>query len=220
MFSPMGLSSWVIHFPQGRGSQYLAWTVYIEMQFTRGSCLFSDLHSPLCLLTLISVQRFCLISRLWSQEEMDTCLAIRSRFKDVGSLLPVSELLSLWNSYFCPLPSLTSRRTWCFQFLRLLRVLLCKLAEKAMAPYSSTLAWKNPMDGGAWWAAVHGVVKSWTQLSDFTLTFCFHALEKETATHSSVLAWRIPGMGEPSGLPSMGSHGVGHDWSNLAAAAV
>ena len=56
------------------------------------------------------------------------------------------------------------------------------------------------MDGGAWWAAIHGVVKSWTRLSDFTFTFHFHALEKEMATHSSVLAWRIPGMGEPSGL--------------------
>ena len=70
---------------------------------------------------------------------------------------------------------------------------------------------ENPMDGGAWWAAVHGVMKSWTQLSDFTFTFYFHALEKEMATHSSVLAWRIPGMGEPGGLPSMGSHRVGHD---------
>ena len=70
---------------------------------------------------------------------------------------------------------------------------------------------ETPMDGGAWWAAVHGVAKSWTRLSDFTLTFHFHALEKEMATHSSVLAWRIPGMGEPGGLPSMGSHRVGHD---------
>ena len=67
------------------------------------------------------------------------------------------------------------------------------------------------MDGGAWLAAVHGVAKSWTRLSDFTLTFHFHALEKEMATHSSVLAWRIPGTGEPDGLPSMGSHRVGHD---------
>ena len=67
------------------------------------------------------------------------------------------------------------------------------------------------MDGGAWWAAVHGVAKSWTRLSDFTLTFHIHALEKEMATHSSVLAWRIPGMGEHGvGLPSMGSHKVGH----------
>ena len=70
---------------------------------------------------------------------------------------------------------------------------------------------ENPMDGGAWWAAVHGVAKSRTRLSDFTFTFHFHALEKEMATHSSVLAWRIPGMGEPGGLPSMGSHRVGHD---------
>ena len=78
---------------------------------------------------------------------------------------------------------------------------------------------ENPMDGGAWWAAVHGVARSWTRLSDFTFTFHFHPLEKEMATHSSVLAWRIPGTGEPGGLPSMGSHRVGHDWSDLAAVA-
>ena len=70
---------------------------------------------------------------------------------------------------------------------------------------------ENPLDGGAWWATVHRVTKSWTRLSDFTFTFHFHALEKEMATHSSVLAWRIPGTGEPGGLPSMGSHRVGHD---------
>ena len=67
------------------------------------------------------------------------------------------------------------------------------------------------MDGGAWWAAVHGVLKSWTRLSDFTFTFHFPTLEKEMKTYSSVLAWRIPGMGEPGGLPSMGLHRVGHD---------
>ena len=78
---------------------------------------------------------------------------------------------------------------------------------------------ENPMVGGAWWDAVHGVAKSRTWLSDFTFTFHFHALEKEMATHSSVLAWRIPGMGEPGGLPSMESHRVGQDWSDLAAAA-
>ena len=77
---------------------------------------------------------------------------------------------------------------------------------------------ENPMDGGAWKAAVHGVVEGRTQLSDFTSTFHFHALEKEMATHSSVLAWRIPGM-EPGGLPSLGSHRVGHNWSDFAAAA-
>ena len=76
---------------------------------------------------------------------------------------------------------------------------------------------ENPMDGGAWWVTVHGVAKSRTRPSDLTFTFDFHALEKEMATHSSVLAWRIPGMGEPGGLPSMGSHRVGHDWSDLAA---
>ena len=70
---------------------------------------------------------------------------------------------------------------------------------------------ENPMDGGAWLAAVHGVAKSRTRLRDFTLTFHIHALEKEMTTHSSVLAWRIPGTGEPGGLPSMGSHRVGHD---------
>ena len=70
---------------------------------------------------------------------------------------------------------------------------------------------ENPMDGGAWWAAVHGVTKSPTGPSDFTFTFHFHALEKEMATHSSVLAWRIPGMGEPGRRPSMGSHRVRHD---------
>ena len=74
---------------------------------------------------------------------------------------------------------------------------------------------ENPMDGGAWYAAVRGVAKSRTQLSDFPFTFHFHALEKEMATHSSVLAWRIPGTGEPHGLPSMGSHRVGQDWSDL-----
>ena len=75
------------------------------------------------------------------------------------------------------------------------------------------------MDGGAWWAAVHGVTKSRTRLSDFTFTLHFHALEKAMETHSSVLAWRIPGMGEPGRLPSMGSNRVGHDWCDLAAEA-
>ena len=80
-----------------------------------------------------------------------------------------------------------------------------------MAPHSSTLAWKNPMDGGAWWAAVHGVSKSRTRLSDFTFTFHFHTLEKAMATHSSVLAWRIPWTEEPGGLQSMGLQRVRHD---------
>ena len=78
---------------------------------------------------------------------------------------------------------------------------------------------ENPKDGGAWWATVHGVAKSQTRLSDFAFPFHSHALEKEMATHSSVIAWRIPGMVEPGGLLSTGSHRVGHDWSDLAGAA-
>ena len=98
-----------------------------------------------------------------------------------------------------------------------------RASEKAMALHSSTLAWKIP------WVEEPGRLQSmrsrrvghdWaTSLSLFTFTFHFHALEKEMATHSSVLAWSIPGTGEPGGLPSMGSHRVGHDWSDLAAAA-
>ena len=84
--------------------------------------------------------------------------------------------------------------------LETLAIIIVAVLEKAMVPYSSTLVWR-----------IHGVVKSRTQLSDFTLTFHLHALEKEMATHSNVLAWRIPGTGEPGGLPSMGSHRVGHD---------
>ena len=82
---------------------------------------------------------------------------------------------------------------------------VCYLLEKAMAPHSSTPGWKIP------WTEEPGPWRSWIRLSDFTFTFHFHALEKEMATHSSVLAWRIPGMGKPGGLPSMGSHRVGHD---------
>ena len=92
------------------------------------------------------------------------------------------------------------------------------LSEKAMGTPLQYSCLENPLDGGAWWATVHGVAKTRTKLSDFPFTFHFHALEKEMATHSSVLAWRIPEMGEPGGLLSMGSHRVGHDRSNLAAA--
>ena len=91
-------------------------------------------------------------------------------------------------------------------------------AEKAMAPLSSTPAWKIPWTEKPGRLQSAGSLKSQTQLSDFTFTFHFHALEKELATHSSVLAWRIPRMGELCGLLSMGSHRVGHDRSDLAAA--
>ena len=98
-----------------------------------------------------------------------------------------------------------------------LRQQFCSLTHPGTPLQYSCL--ENPMDGGAWWAAIHGVATSGTWLSDFSFTFHFHALEEEVATHSSVLAWRIPGTGEPGELPSMGSHRVGHDWSDLAAAA-
>ena len=89
-----------------------------------------------------------------------------------------------------------------------------------MAPHSSTLAWKIPWtEEPGRLHAVHEVAKSQTQLNDFTFTFHFHALEKEMATHCSIFAWRIPGTGEPGRLPSMGSHRVGHNWRDLAAAA-
>ena len=96
----------------------------------------------------------------------------------------------------------------------------CKamMTEKRFTTQQSSCL-ENPMDGGAWGAAVHGVVKSRTRLSGFTIIFHFHAWEKAMATHSSVLAWRIPETGEPGGLPSMGSHRVGQDWSDLAVAA-
>ena len=95
---------------------------------------------------------------------------------------------------------------------------VCDTGEGSGSPRQSSCL-ENPMDGGAWGAAVHGITKSRTPLSDFTFTFHFHALEKAMATPSRVLAWRIPGTGKPGGLPSMGSHRVGHGWSDLAAAA-
>ena len=99
--------------------------------------------------------------------------------------------------------------------LNILRALCAQYGEGNGTPLQYSCL-ENPMDGGAWWAAVHGVARSRTRLSNFTFPFHVRALEKEMATHSSVLAWRIPGTGEPGGLPSLGSHRVGHDWSDLA----
>ena len=104
---------------------------------------------------------------------------------------------------------------WDDEFLVLERVQILKYIDIFFREGSGTplqySCLENPMDGGAWSAAVHGVTEGRTQLSDFTFTFHFHALEKEMATRSSVLAWRIPGMEEPGGLPSMVSHRVRHD---------
>ena len=91
-----------------------------------------------------------------------------------------------------------------------LHLIMCSFGEGKGNPLQYSCL-ENPMGRGAWWAAVHGVAKSQTRLSNFTFTFHFHALEKEMATHSSVLAWRIPGTGGPGALLSMGSHRVGHN---------
>ena len=112
---------------------------------------------------------------------------------------------------------LVKENSW--KFLRFISTLIAFWNREGSGTPLQYSCLENPMDGGAWWATVHGVAESRTWLSDFTFTFHFHALEKEIATHSSVLAWRIPGTGEPGGLPSMGSHRVRHDWSDLAAAA-
>ena len=117
-----------------------------------------------------------------------------------------------------------STEEWMKMFLNLIIAMVTQHSEYTMTEMTGEgngtplqySCLENPMDRGAWWAAVHGVAKSRTWLRDFTFTFHFHALEKEMVTHSSVLAWRIPGTGEPGGLPSMGSHRVGHDWSDLA----
>ena len=112
----------------------------------------------------------------------------------------------LWFSAFCFLPV-------SFFPIYLIFLSLFREGNSTSLQYSCL---QNPMDGGAWKAAVHGVAEGRTRLSDFTFTFHFHALEKEMATHSSVLAWRVPGTGEPGGLPSMGSHRVRHEWHGLA----
>ena len=119
---------------------------------------------------------------------------------DSGLLLSAAGEVVLPDKYWMPVKSEFQRNSESFFSV--------KYGNGTPLQYSCL---KNPMDGGAWWATVHGVAKSWTRLSDFTFTFHFHALEKEIATHSSVLAWRIPGTGEPAGLPSLGSHRVGHD---------
>ena len=123
----------------------------------------------------------------------------------------------LW-AHFLILEGLFKVNSLSITGLAIIFIILMKVKDGNGTPLQHSCL-ENPMDGGAWWAAVHGVTKSQTRLSDFTFTFHFPALEKEMATHSSVLAWRIPGMGEPGGLPSMASHRVGHDWSDLAVSA-
>ena len=159
----------------------------------------------------------CLINRLFRH--------ILFSFKYLGIFLQILLLVSNLipsrseNMYVVKLDLL--RFVLWFRMWSILVNVLCRLEENvhsAFEQYSEGngtplqhSCLENPMDGGSRWAAVHGVAKSWTRLSDFTFTFHFHALEKEMATHSCVLAWRIPGTGEPGGLPSTGSHRVGHN---------
>ena len=134
---------------------------------------------------------------------------------DICCLLPRPTLLQLVPP--APFSQAESRVLGLSPFSQRFPCLVSLAREGNGAPLQCSCL-ENPMDGGAWWPAVHGVAKSWTRLSDFTFPFHFHASEKEMATHPSVLAWRIPGTGEPGGLPSVGSHRVGHEGSNLAAA--
>ena len=122
------------------------------------------------------------------------------KLMSIESVMPSNHLI-----LYCPLLLLPS-------IFQSTKVFSSELAFSIM--YGNPLQYsclENAVDRGAWWAAVHGVAKSRRRLSDFTFTLHFHTLEKEMATHSSVLTWRIPGMGEPVGLPSMGSHRVRHD---------
>ena len=129
-----------------------------------------------------------------------------------GQQVSVSSRGHCWCLRRFSLPSCTASAFYCHLLVKL-EIVHSKSQESGEGngtplQYSCL---KNPMDRGAWWAAVHGVARSQTRLSDFSFTFHFHALEKEMATYSSVLAWRIPGTGEPGGLPSLGLHTIGHD---------
>ena len=125
--------------------------------------------------------------------------------------LTQSTAAHIHSSRFSKLPGLSVAPITCWSVeLQVKAKLLSHSGEGNGTPLQYSCL-ENPVDGGAWWAAVHGVAKSQIRLSNFTFTLHFPALEKEMATHSSVLAWRIPGTGEPGGLPSMGSHRVGHN---------
>ena len=127
--------------------------------------------------------------------------------------------LANWVLAYLWIVNFQSSYEWFFKMFIYLFSWICSLLGEGNGTQLQYSCLENPMDGGAWWAAVHGVAKSRTRLSYFTFTFHFHPLEKEMATHSSVLAWRISGTEEPGGLPSMGSHRVRHDWCDLVAAA-
>ena len=185
---------------------------WVAMSFSRRSCRPRDWTWVSCRQTLYHL-------RHQGRQLPNQWLNVNIIQKPIPSALNIynisinTEILkSFWPVQYNPPPKLP------ISVLCLLPMTLYLSREGSGNPLQYSCL-ENPMDRGAWKAAVHGVAKSWTWLSDFTFTFHFHELEKKMATHSSILAWRIPGMGEPGGLPSMGLHRVGHDWSDLAAAA-
>ena len=138
-------------------------------------------------------------------------LLLIQQYRQTSEILWVGFLITMINRSheFCLFPS--ACKSYVYMILKSIKyAIACNLREGNGTPLQYSCL-EDPMDRGAWWAAVHGVAKSQTRLSDFTFTFHFYALEKEMATHSRVLAWRIPGTGEPGGLLSLGSHRVGHD---------
>ena len=154
---------------------------------------------------------------LWDKADSDLLEKYTYHLSSVQfSCWVMSDSATPWTA--APQASLSITNSW--SLLRLTSIELMLPSNHLNGTPLQYSCLENPMDGGAWKAAARGVTEGRTRLNDFTFTFHFHVLEKEMATHSSVLAWRIPGTGEPGGLPSMGSHRVGHDWSDLAEAAL
>ena len=164
-----------------------------------------------------------LLQGIFPAQRWNQGLSIASRFFTIWATREALLFITVWHlstgeGNGTPLQCSCLEIPWAEEPGYLLLCNICQLGEGNGTSLRCSCL-ENPLGRGAWWAVVHGVAKSRTWLSDFTFTFHFHTLEKEMATHSSVLAWRIPGMAEPGGLLSVGSHRVRHDWSDLAAAA-
>ena len=136
---------------------------------------------------------------------------IMLQFEKQNVLLPLGETGKVYKISLCIISTNACDSTFIYKIQLKINVKACRVFREGDGTPLQYSCLENPMDGGAWQAVVYGVSKSRTRLSDFPFIFHFHALEKEMATHSSVLAWRIPGTGDPGGLPSMGSHRVRHD---------
>ena len=159
--------------------------------YPKKTLIQKDTHAPMFITALFT------IAKIWVQPK---CLSTDEWLKKTQSIYTVEQFSAIEKNEILPFIAM---------WIDLEGIMLSE-GEGTGTPLQSSCL-ENPMDRGAWQAAAHEVAKSWTRLSNFTFTFHFHALEKEMATHSSVLAWRIPGTGEPGGLPSMGSHRVRHD---------